>query len=114
MASRFDIVLDKGSDFSLDITINNQEDDSISLIGASAEAQIRATFKSTEVLDTLKSGTNRITIQDATHLTMNFPASVTTDYTFTKGVYDLEVTFQNGEHIRLLEGLIVARDEVTK
>lgn len=114
MASRFDIVLDKGSDFSLDVTINNQEDDSISLIGASAEAQIRATFKSKEVLDTLKSGTDRITIQDATCLTMSFPASVTTDYTFTKGVYDLEVTLKNGEHIRLLEGLIIAREEVTK
>lgn len=114
MAARFDIILDKGSDFSLDVSLNVQDGDTISIIGAEAEAQVRANFKSSEVLDTLKSGTNRINIVDATHLTMYFPADVTTDYTFDKGVYDLEVKLKNGERLRILEGLLIARPEVTR
>jgi len=87
----------------------------VSLSGFSARMKIRATASDTTVLASLVSPTE-IVLDDTNHtITITIPAADTAAYTFSAGVYDLELV--SGAVVpvvtKLLSGNIVVADEVT-
>lgn len=87
----------------------------LSLAGCTARMQIRATAESTTTLASLVSPTD-ITLDDTAHtVTIVISATATAAYTFTTGVYDLElVVTATGVVTKLLSGNVTITDEVTR
>lgn len=86
-----------------------------SLAGYSARMKIKDRVDG-NLLATLTSGApdNRIAIDDANHtITLTVPADDTAGFTFTKGVYDLELVSGAGVVTRLYSGGIKVSKEVT-
>ena len=76
--------------------------------------QIRATAEATTTLASLVSPTD-ITLDDTNHtITVLISATATAAYTFTSGVYDLELASSGGVVTRLLEGNVTVESEVTR
>jgi len=87
----------------------------VSLSGFSARMKIRATASDTTVLASLTSSAE-IVLDDTNHtITVTIPAADTAAYTFSAGVYDLELV--SGAVVpvvtKLLSGNVVVADEVT-
>lgn len=87
----------------------------VSLAGFSARMQIRATAQATGApLVSLVSPTN-ISIDDiAKKITLTISASETEAYTFSSGVYDLELVSPSGVVTQILSGSITIVPEVTR
>ena len=87
----------------------------VSLAGYSARLQIRETAEATGTpLVSLVSPTD-ITLDDSSKIiTTTIAATVTDDYTWYAGVYDLELESSGGVVTQLLSGNITAVDEVTR
>jgi hypothetical protein len=87
----------------------------VSLSGFSARMTIKDRVDGT-VLATLTSGApdNRIVLDDANHtITITISATDTALFTFTKGVYDLEMVSGAGVVTTLFTGSITVAKEVT-
>jgi len=83
----------------------------VSLAGATARLQIRATETAAAVLLNLVSPGD-IVLDDTTKtITITIDASVTKDFTFLTGVYELEITI-GGVVTQLLKGTITVEEEV--
>ena len=87
----------------------------ISLAGCTARMMIRATAEATATLDSFTSGVE-ITLDDTEHkITLVIPAADTAAYTFTSGVYDLELAVTaTGVVTKLLSGNVTVLPEVTR
>ena len=90
----------------------------VSLVGFSARMQIRLTAETADPpLVSLTSPTGGIVIDDtAKTITVTISAAVTAAYTFSSGVYDLEMVSSDSTPVvtNLLSGNITVVDEVTK
>ena len=87
----------------------------VSLAGYSARMKIRSAATDPTVLASLVSPTN-ITLDDANHtITVTIDAATTAAYTFSAGVYDLELASGDATPVvtKLLSGNIAVCDEVT-
>ena len=85
----------------------------VSLASFTARMKIRATASSTTVLESL-TDSDGITLDNTNHtITITISATDTAAYTFTQGVYDLELASSGGVVTRLLEGNVTVLDEVT-
>lgn len=88
----------------------------VSLASFTARMKIRATVESVDVLESLTSGVE-ITLDDTNHtITITIPATDTAAYTFSTGVYDLELASGAATPVvtRLLEGNVTVTEEVTR
>mgnify|MGYP001593546911 FL=1 len=86
----------------------------VSISGYTARMKIRETLEATAVLASLVSPTD-IVLDDTNHtITITISATATAAYTFTNGVYDLELVSGAGVVTRLLEGNILVINEVTR
>jgi len=45
---------------------------------------------------------------------IHVPADISANFTFERGVFDIEVEFPDGEVVRVVEGAIVIKPEVTR
>ena len=110
-AARYNLVIDQGSDFALDLAIS--EDGSIKdLTGFSARAQMRSTKSSSTVAATFT-----CTVPDPTAGTVRIALgnSVSSGLTAGTYVYDLEIfTAGNASVTRLMEGDVTLTQEVTR
>ena len=79
-----------------------------------AKMQLRPYPKSSQVYDELTTENERITLDESGKITVKFPAAVTAEYKFDKAVYDLYVMSPDGHTYRIVEGIITARQGVTK
>lgn len=87
----------------------------VSLAGYAARMKIRSTPADTTVLASLVSPTD-IVLDDAAHtITLTIAASATAAYTFSAGVYDLEMVSGDATPVvtKLLSGNVFVLDEVT-
>jgi hypothetical protein len=108
-AGKYDIKIDQGSDFSLQLTV--QEDGAAKdLTGFSARAQMRPTIDSTTLTATFT-----CTITNASNgiLTMALPYSTTENINVGQYHYDLEL-FTNVTSQRLIQGTATVTGEVTR
>lgn len=88
----------------------------VSLSGFSARMKIRATVEATEVLESLVSPGD-IVLDNTNHtITVTISAADTAAYTFSTGVYDLELVSGDATPVvtRLLSGTVTVVPEVTR
>jgi len=85
----------------------------VSLAGATARLQIRATETATAILLDLVSPTNIVVDDTAKTITITITATVTAAFTFLTGVYELEITI-GGVVTQLLKGTVTVQEEVVK
>lgn len=108
-AGIYNIKIDQGSDFSLQLTV--QEDGSAkNLTGFSARAQLRPTIDSSTLTATFT-----CTVTDATAgiLTMTLPYTTTDDISVGQYFYDLEL-YTGTTSQRLIQGTATVSGEVTR
>ena len=85
----------------------------VSLAGATARLQIRATETASAILLDLVSPTNIVVDDTAKTITITITATVTAAFTFLTGVYELEITI-GGVVTQLLKGTVTVQEEVVK
>jgi hypothetical protein len=87
----------------------------VDLTGCTARAHIRSELKSPTVLVTLTTANGGITLGGvAGTIEIYISDEATTLFTWSTGVYDLEVEFPNGEVRRLMYGSVSVSPEVTR
>jgi len=118
MATKFDIVLDQGSDYRIPFEFRDHDDQLIDWGGYEFQMQIRKTSYAAPVVDELTSENERIVVElDKRRrqlVTLKFPAEVTAQIPAAKYVYDLEAVSSSGLVKRLLEGAFILKGEVTR
>ena len=108
-AGKYNIKIDQGSDFSLQLTV--QEDGSAkSLSGFSVRGQVRPTKDSSTLT---ASFTTAITNASGGIFTVSLPFATTTNMAVGQYFYDIEL-FTGSTVQRLIEGLVTVSPEVTR
>lgn len=105
--------VDQGSDTIYVFEIKDALGDAVDLRGYTAKMELRPFPKAKRVYDTLTTENGRLDIRGGS-VTINFPADVSTGYTFTRAVYDLVIVSQAGTRYRVAEGEVYFRPEVTR
>ena len=111
-AGTYNLVIDQGSDFAIDLTIT-EEGVAKNLTGYSGRAQIRSTHTSSSV----SASFNCSIVGLATAGVMKLALSAATTAAMAPGVYvyDLEIYTANDAVVkRLLEGTVTLSPEVTR
>jgi len=88
----------------------------VSLASFTARMKIRATASSTEVLVSLTSPSGGIVLDNTNHtITVTISAADTAAYTFSEGVFDLELVSGDATPVvtKLLSGNVFVLDEIT-
>uniref|UniRef100_UPI003F49255E hypothetical protein n=1 Tax=Streptosporangium sp. CA-235898 TaxID=3240073 RepID=UPI003F49255E len=118
-AGIWDWNIEQGSDFDPELTLTTQEDppQPINLTGYTIRAQIRPNLsRDTAILYELTTENERLRILDgpAGKVSVYIPAEDSTLWTWTEGVYDLELVSPGGRPRRLLKGVVRVDPEVTR
>jgi hypothetical protein len=103
----------------LDISFYYWDDDQctipVNLTGATAEMQIRQDYSSpTAEWSGSTVGGELVITGGEGRVDVQIDSATTTAFTFTEGVYDLELTMPSGDVIRLIEGNVDILPEVTR
>ena len=109
MATRVNIIIDQGTDFSTTVNLTDSAGTNLNLTGFSAASQIRKTHSSSNST----AFTCTITTANST-LTLALNNSVTAAMTPGIYVWDAELTASDGTISRILEGMVTVTPEVTK
>lgn len=110
MATVSNLYIDQGSDFSVIVTLNNQDGTPIDLTNATVASQFRKSYTSS-------TATNfTVSIYNALQGKIRMQLSAVTSSGVAAGryLYDVEVVFQTGEKKRALEGIVVLNPEITR
>lgn len=89
----------------------------VNLTGCSIKMQIRKTAASTEVLCELSTANGKITFVDATigKFQVTITGEESENFTFFRGVYDLEIHYPSGGNVyRLMQGSVTIDPNVTR
>lgn len=110
-AGKYDIVIDQGSDFAIQIQIE-QDGSNVNLSTHSARAQLRPTPTSSTLTETF---TCTVTNAVQGKLTMSLTNSATANISAGKYYYDLELVNSSSSTVtRLIEGVARVTPEVTR
>jgi len=109
MATRVNIIIDQGTDFSTAINLTDSSGVDLNLTGYSAASQIRKTHSSSNST----AFTCTLTTANST-LTLALNNSVTAAMSAGRYVWDAELTDSSGTVSRILEGMVTVTPEVTK
>jgi len=109
MATRVNIIIDQGTDFSTAINLTDSSGVDLNLTGYSAASQIRKTHSSSNST----AFTCTLTTANST-LTLVLNNSVTAAMSAGRYVWDAELTDGSGTISRILEGMVTVTPEVTK
>jgi len=105
----------QGSDFEHTIELRDPDGSIKSLVGYTAEMQIRPTVDSPIVIMELSTANSRLQINgSAGTVTIHLSAVETGSFTFDTAVYDIEITSPTSEVTRILQGTIVLSLNITK
>lgn len=108
-------VIEQGATYSHNIYWKSPSGVAIDLTGATAKMQLRSSVDSPIVILELSSANGRITIDPLLgKISLNVSSTDTTLLPAGKYVYDLEVFFYGGTVIRLIEGKVTIKAEVTR
>ena len=108
MATKVNLVVDQGADFTTTLTLNNDDGSLFDLTDYTGASQIKKHYtssNSTNMSVTLNGNTGIVT------LTMN--NSVTAAMTSGRYVYDLELTDSANVVSRIVEGIVTVTPQVT-
>lgn len=114
-AAKYNFEIEQGATFTKPLVWKSSTGAVVDLTGYTARMQIRETVGSTEILLELTTQNNRIAIVPLQgKVTLTIDASTTSQISWTKGVYDLELVSSNGTVTRLLRGNVSISKEVTR
>ena len=88
MATKANLVIDQGSTYSTDLELTDENGDALNLSGYTANSQIRRWYTSTNAAATF---TTSINVASGT-ITLGLTANQTSNLTFGRYVYDVEIT----------------------
>jgi hypothetical protein len=112
MANSYDISIEQGSSFNLNLVAKDSLGTPLNLSGYSATGSIRYGFGSTGILLAINP------IVDSSYISgiINFSlsASQTSSLPVTKAVYDIEVSANNGYTFKAIRGYAEISPEVTR
>ena len=115
--TKVNLYIPQGATYGHNFLYRNEDDDSvIALNNYTARLQIRAKVAST---DTLYEATTDVdgglTVTGASGAVyLEIPAATTEAWTWTKGVYDLEIISDSGQVSRIAQGSVKISPEVTR
>ena len=114
VAGKYDFIVEKGTDWNQTLTLRDSEHQLMNLTGYDARMQIRSSQSASSTILELTVGSG-LTLGGSTGtITINVGDSVTSAIDEDSGVYDLELIDTDGKVIRLLEGEVEFKDEVTR
>jgi len=115
MAEEYDITIEQGATFELPIVWKDEKGTPIDLTGYKARMQIRKRIRSDEILASLTTENGRIVLGGAAGtIDIVIPATETEKFSFSRGVYDLELEGPGGYVVRLIQGSVCVSPEVTR
>lgn len=114
--SQYNISLDQGSTFNLSMSYKDSANNVLSLKGVSATMQIRSTLSaSAKLLEISTDDMSQVWVSPTGDtLNIKIPSSLTSLLPPSMAVYDVEVTFPNGDVVKLLKGRCRIIGEVTR
>ena len=114
MAVSYNVTIDQGADWYLDVTYDNPNGTPVNLTSYTAALQLRSLPESATAVLSLATGSG-ITITGATGL-IAITATATQTRAIDEGTYyyDLEITSPAGVVTRLVQGQAVVTPEVTR
>lgn len=114
-AARYPIRIEQGATWRTVLTVKDDTGQPVDLTGYTARMQIRQDYDTTTVLAELTTANGGITINgDNGQVTLLIADEDTAAYTWTSGVYDLELVSGSGDVTRLLQGPASLDLEVTR
>ena len=109
MATKANLVIDQGSTFSTDLTLNDENGDPLTLAGYSANSQIRKWYTSTNASATFTTSINTASAV----ITLSLTANQTSNLVAGRYVYDVEIS-SGAEVSRIVEGIVTVTPQVTR
>ena len=109
MATRVNILIDQGTDFTTSVNLTDNSGGQLDLTGMSAASQIRKKHSSSNAT----SFTTALENNTGT-LTLSLNNSVTSSLSAGRYVYDVELTDSASIKSRILEGIVTITPEVTR
>jgi hypothetical protein len=114
-AANYDITIEQGATFQLNIVWKAPNGTPIDLTGYTARMQVREKVSSTATLLSLTTENGGIALGGAAGtIAVTAAATLTDDITTKRGVYDLELVSSGGVVTRLIEGCVTISPEVTR
>lgn len=108
MATKANLIIDQGSNFTTTITVTDDDGNNIDLTGYTGSAQIRKHYTSSN------SVSFDVSInEEEGEVTLELQANATTNMVAGRYVYDCELTLA-GVVSRILEGIVTITPEVTR
>ena len=112
---KYTLYLYQGSTFTRIITWKDESGALVDLTGFTARMQMRETVDAATAFLTLTTENSGITLGGVSGtITLLAAATDTAAITAKQGVYDLELVAGNGTVTRLIEGLVIVVQEVTR
>jgi len=113
---QYNFSLDQGSTFSMSLSYKDPANNVLSLRGISAKMQFRSTLStSSKLLEISTDDMNQMWVSPAGDtLNIKIPHTLTATLPPSVIVYDIEVTFQNGNVLKILKGVCRVIGEVTR
>jgi len=108
MATKANLVIDQGSTFSTDLTLNDENGDPLNLAGYSANSQMRKWYTSSNAIATF---TTNVAIDGI--ISLSLTANQTGAITAGRYVYDVEIN-DGSATSRVVEGIITVTPQVTR
>lgn len=109
MATKANLKIEQGTDFSTSITLTDDDNDAIDLTSYSGAGQIRKYYTSTTAVNwTVSLGGNTGIV------TISLGSNTTNNMTSGRYVYDIELTDGSGIVSRILEGIVTITPGVTR
>ena len=109
MATRVNILIDQGTDFTTSVNLTDNNGAQLNLTGMTAASQIRKTHSSSNATNFTTSLAN-----NTGTLTLSLNNSVTSSMSAGRYVYDVELTDSSNVVSRILEGIVTVTPEVTR
>jgi hypothetical protein len=115
--SKLDLDIYKGSTYRKGFQwLTSPDKTPMDLSGCSIKLQIRAYANSPDVLYEASTGNSRIEVTSTTQgkWRLIVSSSDSTSWTFNQAVYDLDITFPSGDVYTVVEGIVYAKQQVTR
>jgi hypothetical protein len=109
MATKANITVDQGSNYSTTVALTDDDGDAISLVGYTAAAQIRKHYTSTNAISFSTS-----ILESNGQITISLTTTQTNSMTSGKYVYDIEIISSANVVSRVLEGILTITPGVTR
>lgn len=109
MAIKANLVIDQGTDFSATIDVTDAAGDPFDLSSYTAAAQMRKNYAASSAT-TFTCADNGSSGQ----ITLSLASTITVDLTPGRYLYDVEITSDGGEVIRVVEGIVTVTPGITR